>query len=118
MPLDPSPIQPAPVEPSPTALVVAEPSRHKSRRSRRRSRRRPPSDGVPVGLWVAAGVAGVLGVGALASTRTGRRLATTAWVGAKAWGTESWSRAGGAESDGPAVVRRAFEDLGPAYVKH
>jgi predicted unusual protein kinase regulating ubiquinone biosynthesis (AarF/ABC1/UbiB family) len=65
-------------------------------------------------VWLAVGV---LGVAALATSRTGRRLLTTGWVAAKASGRAAWARMNGEQDVGPAAVRHAFEELGPTYVK-
>lgn len=72
----------------------------------------PPRGSLAV--WIAVGV---LGVGALLGSRTGRRLLTTAGVAAKAASKSVAARARGQEDPGPAIVRSAFEDLGPTYVK-
>jgi predicted unusual protein kinase regulating ubiquinone biosynthesis (AarF/ABC1/UbiB family) len=45
------------------------------------------------------------------------RLARTAWVALRSAARVLWDRLRGRRSTGPVVVRRAFEDLGPAYVK-
>jgi aarF domain-containing kinase len=77
----------------------------------------PPLSSPPrgsVAVWLAVGV---LGVGALLASRTGRRLLTTTGVALKAAGMGLGQRIRGGENVGPAVVRRAFEDLGPTYVK-
>jgi aarF domain-containing kinase len=65
-------------------------------------------------IWIAVGV---LGVSAVLTSRTVRRLVRTAWVGAKALGTIAWARVRGRPSRAPAVLRHAFEDLGPTYIK-
>jgi predicted unusual protein kinase regulating ubiquinone biosynthesis (AarF/ABC1/UbiB family) len=65
-------------------------------------------------VWVAVGV---LGVAALVGSRTTRRLLATVWAGMKAGVGMLWARLRGRKSDGPAVLRRTFEDLGPTYVK-
>jgi aarF domain-containing kinase len=65
-------------------------------------------------VWVAVGA---LGVAAVLASRTVRRLAQTAWVGAKAVASMLWARVRGRRDAAPAIVRRAFEDLGPTYIK-
>jgi aarF domain-containing kinase len=72
----------------------------------------PPRGSLAV--WIAVGV---LGVGALLGSRTGRRLLSTAGVAAKAASKGVAARLRGQEAAGPAIVRSAFEDLGPTYVK-
>jgi predicted unusual protein kinase regulating ubiquinone biosynthesis (AarF/ABC1/UbiB family) len=77
----------------------------------------PDVGGLPRGsiaVWIGVGV---LGIAALLASRTGRRLLSTTGVAAKAaaWGVGA--RIGGDKNPGPAAVRRAFEDLGPTYVK-
>jgi len=65
-------------------------------------------------VWVAVGA---LGVAAVLASRTVRRLAHTAWVGAKAVAAMLWARLRGKRDAAPAIVRRSFEDLGPTYIK-
>ncbi|HEX8794313.1 MAG TPA: AarF/UbiB family protein, partial [Polyangiaceae bacterium] len=65
-------------------------------------------------VWLA--VAG-LGVVALATSRTVRRLLVTAWVGVRALAGSLWARLRGRPQDTPVVLRTAFEDLGPTYIK-
>jgi predicted unusual protein kinase regulating ubiquinone biosynthesis (AarF/ABC1/UbiB family) len=65
-------------------------------------------------MWLA--VAG-LGVVALATSRTVRRLLVTAWVGVRALVGSLWARLRGRKQDTPVVLRTAFEDLGPTYIK-
>jgi predicted unusual protein kinase regulating ubiquinone biosynthesis (AarF/ABC1/UbiB family) len=65
-------------------------------------------------VWVAVGV---LGVGALVASRTGRRVMKTGWVALKALAVAGAGRASGAEDAAPAAVRQAFEELGPTYIK-
>ncbi len=65
-------------------------------------------------VWLA--VAG-LGVVALATSRTVRRLLVTAWVGMRALAGSLWARLRGRKQDTPVVLRTAFEDLGPTYIK-
>ena len=77
----------------------------------------PGLSGPPRGslaVWIAVGV---LGVGALLASRTGRRLLSTAGVAVKAASKGVAAHLRGEESPGPAIVRSAFEDLGPTYVK-
>jgi predicted unusual protein kinase regulating ubiquinone biosynthesis (AarF/ABC1/UbiB family) len=65
-------------------------------------------------VWVAVGV---LGVGALIASRTGRRVMKTGWVALKALAVAAAGSATGADDVAPAAVRRAFEELGPTYIK-
>src|SRR5579883_1915729 len=65
-------------------------------------------------VWVAVAL---LGVAAALTSRTVRRLAVTAWVGARALGRWLAARIRGRRDAAPAIVRAAFEDLGPTYVK-
>jgi len=65
-------------------------------------------------VWLA--VAG-LGVVAVATSRTVRRLLVTAWVGVRALVGSLWARLRGRPQDTPVVLRTAFEDLGPTYIK-
>jgi predicted unusual protein kinase regulating ubiquinone biosynthesis (AarF/ABC1/UbiB family) len=65
-------------------------------------------------VWIAVGV---LGVGAAVGSRTGRRLLRTTWVALKAAASGFGGRLLGREDTGPVAVRRAFEDLGPTYIK-
>ena len=53
----------------------------------------------------------------LLASRTVRRILATAWVGFKALGAAVVVRSRGNRSPGPVVVRRAFEELGPTYIK-
>ncbi len=53
----------------------------------------------------------------LVASRTGRRVLATGWVGFKATGNGVGMRLRGRRGSGPIVVRRAFEDLGPTYIK-
>jgi aarF domain-containing kinase len=64
--------------------------------------------------WIAVGI---LGVGVLFGSRTGRRMLSTAGVAVKAASKSLAARLRGHETAGPAIVRSAFEDLGPTYVK-
>ncbi len=72
----------------------------------------PPRGSMAV--WIAVGI---LGVGALVGSRTGRRLLKTGWVGIRALVSAAVARLQGRDSAGPEVTRKAFEDLGPTYVK-
>jgi aarF domain-containing kinase len=65
---------------------------------------------IPIGL-------GVLALVALLASRTVRRILATSWVGLKALAAAAVVRSRGNRSPGPVVVRRAFEDLGPTYIK-
>ncbi|HEX4447018.1 MAG TPA: AarF/UbiB family protein [Polyangiaceae bacterium] len=70
-------------------------------------------------LWaivIVAGAALLLLVAILVS-RTAKRLVATGWVGFRAVGRAVGARLGGNRAPGPAVVRRAFEELGPTYIK-
>jgi predicted unusual protein kinase regulating ubiquinone biosynthesis (AarF/ABC1/UbiB family) len=67
-----------------------------------------------IAVWIAVGV---LGLAALAASRTTRRLLATAWAGLKAGAKMLWARLRGQRDQGPAILRHAFEDLGPTYVK-
>jgi predicted unusual protein kinase regulating ubiquinone biosynthesis (AarF/ABC1/UbiB family) len=69
-----------------------------------------------LGLQVFIGVAIVLLL-AIVASRTVRRVLATTWVGFKATGSAVGMRLGGNRSPGPVVVRRAFEELGPTYIK-
>jgi aarF domain-containing kinase len=69
-----------------------------------------------LGLQVLLGVAIVLLL-AIVASRTVRRVLATTWVGFKATGSAVGLRLGGNRSPGPVVVRRAFEELGPTYIK-
>jgi aarF domain-containing kinase len=65
--------------------------------------------------WLAAGV---VTAGALAlRSKTVRRIAKTIGVALRSAGRIAWDRLRGRGSTGPVVVRRAFEELGPTYVK-
>jgi aarF domain-containing kinase len=67
-----------------------------------------------IAVWIAVGV---LGVAALAASRTTRRVFATFWAGIKAGSAMLWARIRGRRDQGPEILRRAFEDLGPTYVK-
>ena len=60
---------------------------------------------------------GVLALVALLASRTVRRILATSWVGLKALVAAAVVRSRGNRSPGPLVVRRAFEELGPTYIK-
>jgi predicted unusual protein kinase regulating ubiquinone biosynthesis (AarF/ABC1/UbiB family) len=77
----------------------------------------PAADAPPrgsLGVWLAVGV---LGLGALVASRTGRRALRTGWVGVKAAAGVGVARVQGKGDAGPRVVREAFEELGPTYIK-
>jgi predicted unusual protein kinase regulating ubiquinone biosynthesis (AarF/ABC1/UbiB family) len=65
-------------------------------------------------VWVAVGV---LGLAAVLASRTVRRLLRTTWVGLKAGVRMLWARLRGKRDEAPAILRQAFEDLGPTYIK-
>jgi aarF domain-containing kinase len=65
-------------------------------------------------VWIAVGV---LGVGAVLGSRTGRRVLKTTWIAIKAAAGGFGARLLGREDTGPAAVRHAFEELGPTYIK-
>jgi predicted unusual protein kinase regulating ubiquinone biosynthesis (AarF/ABC1/UbiB family) len=65
---------------------------------------------------VLIGVA-VLVLAVVLASRTVRRVLATAWVGLKALNAGIIVRARGNKSPGPLVIRRAFEELGPTYIK-
>jgi aarF domain-containing kinase len=65
--------------------------------------------------WLAAGVI-VAGAVALRSP-TVRRIARTAAVALRSVARVAWDRLRGRRGTAPRVVRRAFEELGPTYVK-
>jgi aarF domain-containing kinase len=64
--------------------------------------------------WLAVGV---LGVAAALTSRTFRRVLATTWVGLKVTGRWIAARLRGDRDAAPAILRGAFEDLGPTYVK-
>ncbi len=72
----------------------------------------PPAGSLAV--WIGVGV---LGLGALLASRTGRRVLVTAGVAAKAAAKGVGARLRGRKDAGPVALRTAFEDLGPTYVK-
>jgi predicted unusual protein kinase regulating ubiquinone biosynthesis (AarF/ABC1/UbiB family) len=59
----------------------------------------------------------VLGVILVLASRTVRRVLLTVVVGLKAAGTATGLLLRGQSGPGPVVVRRAFEELGPTYIK-
>ena len=74
-----------------------------------------PLTTVPALGWAAAvGAASLL---VLWRSRTARRLAVTLAVAIKAAGAMIVARVRGEKNASPAIVRRAFEDLGPTYIK-
>lgn len=89
---------------SPTASLLAAPATLATSQLARGS----------IGVWLA--VAG-LGAVALVTSRTVRRLVVTAWVGVRAAAGALWARLRGRAHDTPVVLRTAFEDLGPTYIK-
>jgi aarF domain-containing kinase len=65
--------------------------------------------------WLAAGI---VAAGAIAlHSPTVRRLAQTAGVAIRSVARVAWDRLRGRKGTAPRVVRRAFEELGPTYVK-
>src|SRR5580693_3582923 len=67
-------------------------------------------------LTILIGVA-ILALVAVLGSRTVRRILATTWVGLKAVGAAVVVRSRGNREPGPIVVRRAFEELGPTYIK-
>jgi predicted unusual protein kinase regulating ubiquinone biosynthesis (AarF/ABC1/UbiB family) len=67
-------------------------------------------------LAIPIGVA-VLALIIVLVSRTVRRVLATMWVGLKALAAAVVVRLRGNRSPGPLVVRRAFEELGPTYIK-
>ncbi len=65
-------------------------------------------------VWAAVAAIGMV---AALTSRTVRRLLRTAWVGARAACTILWARLRGRRDAAPGIVRHAFEDLGPTYIK-
>jgi predicted unusual protein kinase regulating ubiquinone biosynthesis (AarF/ABC1/UbiB family) len=65
-------------------------------------------------VWSAVAVLGAL---AFLRSRTVRRVFVTAWAGLKVFGRALWARLRGRRAETPAIVRSAFEDLGPTYIK-
>ncbi len=65
--------------------------------------------------WLAAGI---VAAGAIAlRSKTVRRLARTVGVALRSAARIAWDRFRGRRGTAPVVVRRAFEELGPTYVK-
>jgi predicted unusual protein kinase regulating ubiquinone biosynthesis (AarF/ABC1/UbiB family) len=73
------------------------------------------STGVLVLLALAAAVL-LTGLVALAS-RTARRMIVTGWVGTRAISAGTAARLTGRRDTAPVILRRAFEELGPTYIK-
>ncbi|HEY8041689.1 MAG TPA: AarF/UbiB family protein [Polyangiaceae bacterium] len=65
-------------------------------------------------VWIAVGA---LGLCAVFASRTARRLFATAWVGVKVLAASFWARLRGRRAATPEILRKAFEDLGPTYIK-
>jgi predicted unusual protein kinase regulating ubiquinone biosynthesis (AarF/ABC1/UbiB family) len=65
-------------------------------------------------VWSAVAVLGAL---AVLRSRTVRRVFVTGWVALKTLGRSLWARLRGRRAETPAIVRSAFEDLGPTYIK-
>ncbi len=65
--------------------------------------------------WIAAGA--LVGGTMLARSPTFRRVAVTLGVALRSAARVVWSRLCGRRGTAPRVVRRAFEELGPTYVK-
>ncbi len=65
--------------------------------------------------WLAAGLVAAGTV--LFRSRTARRIAKTLGVALRGVGKVAWNRLRGRKRTGPVVLRRAFEELGPTYVK-
>jgi aarF domain-containing kinase len=65
---------------------------------------------IPIGIAVLALIVVLV-------SRTVRRVLATSWIGFKALGAAVVVRLRGNPSPGPLVVRRAFEELGPTYIK-
>jgi predicted unusual protein kinase regulating ubiquinone biosynthesis (AarF/ABC1/UbiB family) len=53
----------------------------------------------------------------LASSRTARRMLATGWVATRTLGAGVVARVSGQRDAAPAILRKAFEDLGPTYIK-
>jgi predicted unusual protein kinase regulating ubiquinone biosynthesis (AarF/ABC1/UbiB family) len=66
--------------------------------------------------WVVVGLAAAALV-ALTLSRSLRRLVVTGWVGWKVALGWMWTRLTGRLERRPAILRRAFEELGPTYIK-
>jgi predicted unusual protein kinase regulating ubiquinone biosynthesis (AarF/ABC1/UbiB family) len=69
-----------------------------------------------IGLAALAGVVLLVVLG-LVSSRTVRRVAVTGRVAVLALAAAAWARLRGRREVGPAIVRQAFEELGPTYIK-
>ncbi len=69
------------------------------------------------GSLVAWSAVAVLGAFAVLRSRTVRRVFATASVGLKTLGRSLWARLCGRRVETPAILRSAFEDLGPTYIK-
>src|SRR6185437_13146144 len=67
-------------------------------------------------LVIVAGM-GLLLLLAVVVSRTVRRILATTWVVAKATTNAFGARLRGRKNPGPVVMRKAFEDLGPTYIK-
>jgi predicted unusual protein kinase regulating ubiquinone biosynthesis (AarF/ABC1/UbiB family) len=65
-------------------------------------------------VWMAVAA---IGVAAALTSRTVRRLLRTVWVGLRAGVAVLFARMRGRRDQAPAIVRHAFEDLGPTYIK-
>src|SRR5579859_101090 len=63
-------------------------------------------------VWSAVAALGAI---AVLRSRTMRRILATGWVALKALGRSLWARLRGRREETPAIVRSAFEDLGPTY---
>jgi aarF domain-containing kinase len=70
---------------------------------------------LPMPVWIALG--GVTALGLVFASRTVRRLAVTLGVAAKSAAKLVWARIQKRRDVAPIVVREAFEQLGPTYVK-
>jgi predicted unusual protein kinase regulating ubiquinone biosynthesis (AarF/ABC1/UbiB family) len=65
-------------------------------------------------IWA---IVAALGALAVLRSRTVRRMFATAWVGLKVLGRSLWARLRGRRAEAPSILRSAFEDLGPTYIK-
>ncbi|HLK35903.1 MAG TPA: AarF/UbiB family protein [Polyangiaceae bacterium] len=74
------------------------------------------SASLPVWLAIVALVA-LAALAAVLGSRAGQRVLATTWVGAKAVAGWAALLVRGKRRMGPPVLRRAFEDLGPTYIK-
>ncbi len=70
---------------------------------------------LPMPLLLALG--GVTALGLVLASRTVRRVAVTLGVATASTAKLAWARMRGRRGTAPIVVRRAFEQLGPTYVK-